>query len=940
MKNPISVGLHLFAVNLARTSVLLKRAACLATACAACSANPQPAAPLVRTTAVAVTPANPCAQARELRALARAWVPQRRFERAIQAIRRADALCPAEQSASWSEQVVALDGMEDLGGLRQLAAGIEAAPNPSSDVVQALRTALSRPHPSRSLLDAWALAAAGNENLDLGVASLERMTGAARRPSSRLKRGSPYNSEGFVWAPNGSRAALLRNGAVHVFDTASWRMLQILDASGRAITDASFTRDGATLIYSTQGSAVELWDIASARVTASWPDAGGFVLDAAHDTLVTGVGKTSLRSWQVPSGTAIAVHAAQPDKIDRVIATGELLVSTGEEGTVRLLERASGATRASFTQADLTSIALSPDGRWLAIGSFDRTKVLRSQNYQGVVHLREARSGKLARTLLVPDPPRYASYAEEIYSVSSLTFSQDSRLLATSNGQGFTCLWDVAQGGLVRTLQRQSPIAGTATGIAMSSHSHDNGESRIGEATRTSAHLHVVPLNLAIHAALIEGGVIGATQDETLAIARLDGTLDSMRYAPAGDRSTGTITPAIDVSPDQSKVLAFSNQELRIWDRKTGSTLHHEPLIDDSIWAVGFSGDGSVLTTQSHDGTVRVLDSTAPESMRIAQGPGNASMKRGGVRATRDGRVLMAVPEDSRTRVIDVRTGREIGAIDVGHRSYSQPLLSDDGSIVAVCSVADGNIGRKTQVWSTARRQKLVELQSSYDPTMAISKDGRWFAAWTPHPGSVFQIWNLQTGAVQVNLPESGQPVFEFSPDGMLLATTRYRNIHLVSTDSGAEVRTLEGDNFGATAIAFDSKGRTLAVGFKDGVVREYEVASGIRLRSSTIPGASINALAFSSRDVLAVATTLGQVQLLRGGDRLATVHIQPSARSGVVTAESGAMELVGDRHIAAQSLVCRVGVWSLPWEACEVRFEREGVLNKALRGQVLALDQ
>jgi dipeptidyl aminopeptidase/acylaminoacyl peptidase len=78
----------------------------------------------------------------------------------------------------------------------------------------------------------------------------------------------------------------------------------------------------------------------------------------------------------------------------------------------------------------VSSVAFSPDGAWLASGSWD-----------GSVKLWRMSDGALVRTL------------SNLSAVSSIAFSPDGRLLVSGGGNGIIRIWRVSDGARVRTLR-------------------------------------------------------------------------------------------------------------------------------------------------------------------------------------------------------------------------------------------------------------------------------------------------------------------------------------------------------------------------------------------------------------------------------------------------------------------------------------------------------
>ena len=112
---------------------------------------------------------------------------------------------------------------------------------------------------------------------------------------------------------------------------------------------------------------------------------------------------------------------------------GRWLASGSEDKTIKLWEAATGQevrTLAGHTNG-VMALAFSPDGRWLASGSKDKT-----------IKLWEAATGQEVRTL-----------AGHTGTVMAMAFSPDGRWLATGSEDNTIKLWEAATGQEVRTLK-------------------------------------------------------------------------------------------------------------------------------------------------------------------------------------------------------------------------------------------------------------------------------------------------------------------------------------------------------------------------------------------------------------------------------------------------------------------------------------------------------
>src|SRR5262249_2099899 len=124
-------------------------------------------------------------------------------------------------------------------------------------------------------------------------------------------------------------------------------------------------------------------------------------------------------------GLPIYVAAYSPD--------GRLLATATSDGTVRLLDAATGKRKrslASQRHGPIKSLAFSPDGRRLAGASWDRTVQVWDVGLAEVTHILEGHAD----------------------AVTGVAFSPDGRLLASASHDQTVRVWDAAAGREVHTL--------------------------------------------------------------------------------------------------------------------------------------------------------------------------------------------------------------------------------------------------------------------------------------------------------------------------------------------------------------------------------------------------------------------------------------------------------------------------------------------------------
>ena len=171
-----------------------------------------------------------------------------------------------------------------------------------------------------------------------------------------------------------------------------------------------------------------VWDLADGRRLAQLPDVGASRAVAFGDDdrlIFTGEPRGVLRTWRWSDGVATPIRQTDSPAAGEILAVAahgsrvfaaytEHLVVSNDVNTGQELGRMQ-------TAAAPFSVAVSPNGRWVAAGT-----------YLGAVYIWDVASGRSI------DPVK-----GQIAIVNGVDFSPDSSLLAIASRDGSTRLWDV-----------------------------------------------------------------------------------------------------------------------------------------------------------------------------------------------------------------------------------------------------------------------------------------------------------------------------------------------------------------------------------------------------------------------------------------------------------------------------------------------------------------
>ena len=452
------------------------------------------------------------------------------------------------------------------------------------------------------------------------------------------------------------------------------------------------------------------------------------------------------------------------------------------------------------------SVSFSPDSRTLASGSWD-----------GTIRLWEVATGEHLRT--------FEGHAVAVWSVS---FSSDSRTLASGSWDGTIRLWKVATGEHLRTFKGHTSyvlnVSFSPNGLMLASGSQD-GTVRLWEVA-TGEHLRT----LERHTRGV-WSVSFSPDGLTLASGSVDGNIHLWEVATGEHlrrlRWTA-VGRSVSFSPD-GRTLAGAGEDgaVRLWEVATGNRLGAFEGHIDYIKSVSFSPDGRTLASASEDGTVRLWEVATGIHLRTLEGHTRFVDS---VSFSSDGRTLAVANNDGTVRLWEVATSIHLHTLK-GHTSYVHSVsFSPDGMTLASGS-ADGTV----RLWEVATSIHLHTLKghTSYVHSVSFSPDGMTLASGSAD-GTV-RLWEVSTGIHLRTFEGHADKVHSvsFSPDGQTLASgNEDGTVRLWEVSTGVPLRIFEGHTFDVYSVSFSPDGQTLASGGLDETVRLWEVSTGVPLRT------------------------------------------------------------------------------------------------------------
>jgi WD40 repeat protein len=399
--------------------------------------------------------------------------------------------------------------------------------------------------------------------------------------------------------------------------------------------------------------------------------------------------------------------------------------------------------------------------------------------------------------------------------VKSLSFSLDSKYIATAGQDGTLRLWDLLGKEIIKPIKAHD---GTINGVNSVSFNSD------GKTIATSG------------------------EDGKIKIWDLFGNLKITLLEKEGG------VKSVNFSPDNKKVATAGDYGIaRIWDLSTKSSVQLKGYKVITINSITFSPDGKKIATAGYDGTVRFSDlsgnpvgsiitphngkpvyhvsfspngqllATAGEDnvARIWNLSGQQQKKLEGhqglvtfVSFSPDGKHLVTTSEDGTARVWDFLSGQEIYQFKGHGRNVLSASFSPDGKYLASAG-KDG----KTRIWNLSDQQKTQTTQfkghQSDVNTLSISRDGTRMASGDNN--GFVRLWDLCTNkqiGKEFKANNRGRVLsLTFSPDSKFLISGGEDGIAKIWDLSGQLIRQLKEKqgNSSVSSLSFSSDGKYIA---------------------------------------------------------------------------------------------------------------------------------
>lgn len=605
-----------------------------------------------------------------------------------------------------------------------------------------------------------------------------------------LRHPTPVN--GVAFRPNGTAVATAC-GDNHV---RIWELnadsITLLYKHSAPVNAVVYSADGRFLASASNDGTAILWDAKQATplTILDHKEPLSAVLAVALNPdgqqLATACSDGTVHLWDRPTATERGIfrHAKSVTALlFSPLQDRQSLVTASADRTVAIWDVRQNKQIASIVhEAAVPAIALSPDGRQLAIGSADN-----------IVRLWDITS--LAK------PSRVATFTD---TLAALAFSLDSRRLATVTKDQVSWLWDLATGAQVAKLSALAPVNkavfSTDSQLLATAGPNRLAASQKNNAVQVWDAQQGKPLALFVHRTpnepeppSVEEMIFRPDGQQLATVARHYVWLWDV--APSKAKAelphAKPVTTAAFSADSRRMVTVSEGKVARVWDTSTGEQLFETPksiavrianpsldgvwltVVDDknnrTTWDIAAGKEVPNVEEAAGDGGQWQVQSSAEQSIRDTQGKQEATVVDGMtvyVKNVETGEEIALLPQEAPVKsLVFSPDGQRLATINQDNcvRLWStQPaqakfLLThltpvkdvrfgpDNTRLVTICGEESTPPASQARLWSTRTDKQMAPLSGDQPVSHAtFSPDGQWLA--TAHTDQKVRCWRPKDG--------------------------------------------------------------------------------------------------------------------------------------------------------------------------------------------------
>ena len=473
---------------------------------------------------------------------------------------------------------------------------------------------------------------------------------------------------------------------------------------------------------------------------------------------------------------------------------GKSILIGSDDNTARLCDLHGNELQIFIGHKDgIKSVAFSPDGKNILTGSSDKTAILWDLN------------GNILKI--------FKGHDDGIFSVA---FSPDGKRILTGSDDKTARLWDL-QGNELQLFKGHKnniwSVAFSPDGKSILTGSLDSTV-RLWDLQGNVLQVFKGQKDFFLAVAFSPDGksILTGSFDNTACLWDLQG--HELRVF-VGHK--GGIT-SVAFSPDGKSILTGSwDKKARIWDLQ-GNVLQEFKGHEEVITSVAFSPDGKSILTGSYDKTARRWNIQGNQ-LHSFYGHGENITS---VAFSPDNKSILTGSGDRTARLWDLQGN--VLKVFIGHKSrISSVAFSPDGK-----SILTGSWDNTAKLWDL--HGKILKIFKGHDDkinSVAFSSDGKKILTGSDDKTAI--LWDLQGNALKVlRGHKDGISSVAFSPDGKNILTGSQDSTAFLWDLQGNALKVFKGHNDEITSVAFSPDGKNILTGSYDKTARLWDLHGNI----------------------------------------------------------------------------------------------------------------
>ena len=477
------------------------------------------------------------------------------------------------------------------------------------------------------------------------------------------------------------------------------------------------------------------------------------------------------------------------------------------------------------------AVAFSPDGKILASGSHDRT-----------IRLWNVDTGQCT-----------GQFTEHENRVRALAFSLDDEnpLLASSSDDRTIRIWDTRNLTCLRVLDGHSDKVNS---IAFSPDEHNH--TLVSVSHDKTIRIWDVDQGYCMQKLRGEGGWIWSVafsiDGKVFACGNEDGTISLWRMRSDTDHSYYCYqiltsghkarVNSVIFSPQKDILISGSDDEtLQLWNLTTG---HPQSLTGHTNWirSIAVNYDGSIIVSGSDDETVRIWDTGQNQCLYTLQGYSGWVHSVAFSSAALP--LLVSGGEDMRVRLWNTKTRERLQSLHGHTHRVRSVAFSPDNS-----KIASASDDQTVRIWDadTGLCLSLLRGHTHRVRSVAFSPDNSKIASASDD--QTVRIWEVETGMWIATLDKHSSRVYSvaWSRDGQFLASgSEDEKIYLWDANTHKLHSVFAGHKDRVYAVNFSPDSTLLVSGGSDRIVRLWEISTGTCVYEMTGHSSRICSVAYS----------------------------------------------------------------------------------------------